>query len=176
MLLRASGLSELHCLAPGWQGLDCSILCSSGTWGLGCNQTCSCTNEAACDPIDGICTCSPGWSGEHCQESCPVSHTFHSFQRCRIETILICFYLLCYSVTRTVHMGWSVASDVTAVTLTAVTLWRATVAVTQAGQVISDLLLTMHSWRSKAQTVDTSFSQRWNLLRHLCFVLCLQIV
>lgn len=60
-------------LTPGWQGVDCSILCSSGTWGLGCNQKCLCANGAACDPVDGICTCSPGWRGEHCDESCPVS-------------------------------------------------------------------------------------------------------
>lgn len=63
----------LLCLVPGWQGVDCSILCPSGTWGLSCNQTCLCGNGAACDPVDGICTCSPGWRGEHCDESCPVS-------------------------------------------------------------------------------------------------------
>lgn len=57
--------------------MDCSIPCSSGTWGLGCNQTCLCANGAACDPIDGICTCSPGWRGEHCDESCPVSLSFN---------------------------------------------------------------------------------------------------
>lgn len=62
--------------------MDCSIPCSSGTWGLGCNQTCLCANEAACDPIDGICTCSPGWRGQHCDESCPVSLCFNCEHGC----------------------------------------------------------------------------------------------
>lgn len=59
----------------GWQGVDCSIPCSSGTWGLGCNQTCFCNNGAACDPVHGTCSCSSGWRGERCDESCPVSLT-----------------------------------------------------------------------------------------------------
>lgn len=60
-------------LPAGWQGVDCSLLCSSGLWGLGCNQSCLCSNGAACDPMEGTCTCSPGWRGEHCDEPCPVS-------------------------------------------------------------------------------------------------------
>ena len=63
-------------LSAGWQGVDCSILCSSGTWGLGCNHTCLCANGADCDPMDGACTCSPGWRGEHCTLACPVSMAF----------------------------------------------------------------------------------------------------
>lgn len=69
-------------ITSGWQGVDCSIPCSSGTWGLGCNQTCLCANGAACDPIDGICTCSPGWRGQHCDESCPVSLCFNCESGC----------------------------------------------------------------------------------------------
>lgn len=61
------------CLCPGWQGVDCSIPCSSGTWGLSCNQTCQCANGAACDPVNGTCTCSPGWRDEYCDAPCPVS-------------------------------------------------------------------------------------------------------
>lgn len=60
-------------LGPGWQGVDCSIPCSSGTWGLSCNQTCQCANGAACDPANGTCTCSAGWRDEYCDVSCPVS-------------------------------------------------------------------------------------------------------
>lgn len=59
--------------SPGWQGVDCSIPCSSGTWGLSCNQTCQCANGAACDPVNGTCTCSPGWRDEYCDVPCPVS-------------------------------------------------------------------------------------------------------
>ncbi|ETE56883.1 hypothetical protein L345_17405, partial [Ophiophagus hannah] len=54
-----------------WQGTDCSIPCSSNTWGLNCNQTCYCANGAACDPVDGSCLCGPGWQGEICDQPCP---------------------------------------------------------------------------------------------------------
>ncbi|PWA23326.1 hypothetical protein CCH79_00018917 [Gambusia affinis] len=57
--------------SPGWQGVDCSIPCSSGSWGSSCNQTCQCANEAACHPVNGSCTCSPGWRGEYCDVPCP---------------------------------------------------------------------------------------------------------
>lgn len=60
------------CLCPGWRAVDCSIPCSSGTWGLSCNQTCQCSNGAACDPVNGTCTCSPGWKDEYCDVPCPV--------------------------------------------------------------------------------------------------------
>ena len=61
------------CVCAGWQGVDCSIPCSSGTWGLGCNETCVCANGAACDPVNGTCTCAPGWQDEYCDNPCPVS-------------------------------------------------------------------------------------------------------
>lgn len=121
-------------LASGWQGVDCSILCSSGTWGLGCNQTCLCANGAACDPVDGTCTCSPGWRGEHCDESCPVCliYLFILFlRRCATGGLTVCVS----AVTRTAPMGWSAESAATAATLTAVTQWADTAAATPAGQV-----------------------------------------
>lgn len=61
--------------------MDCSLPCSSGTWGFGCNQTCPCANEAACDPVNGTCTCSPGWRGQYCDLPCPVSE---------LEELLLC--------------------------------------------------------------------------------------
>ncbi|GLD72148.1 multiple epidermal growth factor-like domains protein 11, partial [Lates japonicus] len=67
----------------GWQGVDCSIPCSSGTWGLSCNQTCQCANGAACDPVNGTCTCSPGWRDEYCDVPCPEgSYGLDCRERC----------------------------------------------------------------------------------------------
>lgn len=56
----------------GWHGVDCSINCPSGTWGLGCNLTCQCLNGGACNILDGTCTCAPGWRGEKCEYPCQV--------------------------------------------------------------------------------------------------------
>lgn len=56
----------------GWHGVDCSINCPSGTWGLGCNLTCQCLNGGACNALDGTCTCAPGWRGEKCELPCQV--------------------------------------------------------------------------------------------------------
>lgn len=67
--------------------MDCSIPCSSGTWGLGCNQTCQCANGAACDPANGTCTCSAGWRDEYCDASCPVStRPKNLLPRAQVET------------------------------------------------------------------------------------------
>ncbi|KAL7988819.1 hypothetical protein Chor_007738, partial [Crotalus horridus] len=54
----------------GWHGVDCSINCPRGTWGLGCNLTCQCLNGGACNILDGTCTCAPGWRGEKCEYPC----------------------------------------------------------------------------------------------------------
>lgn len=95
------------CPTAGWQGLDCSILCSSGTWGLGCNQTCLCANGAACDPVDGICTCSPGWRGEHCDEPCPVKRKKNS-RHCNV----LCAVASFLTVTSNPPSGWDVRTGV----------------------------------------------------------------
>lgn len=61
------------CLFTGWRGPDCSIPCSEGTWGPGCNATCQCANKAQCHPANGSCTCTAGWRGDLCDQPCPVS-------------------------------------------------------------------------------------------------------
>ena len=33
-------------------------------------QLCKCQNGAICDPKDGSCECSPGWSGKKCDKAC----------------------------------------------------------------------------------------------------------
>uniref|UniRef100_A0AAV2LSX4 EGF-like domain-containing protein n=1 Tax=Knipowitschia caucasica TaxID=637954 RepID=A0AAV2LSX4_KNICA len=55
----------------GWQGVDCTLSCSSGSWGLYCNNSCVCENGADCDPVNGTCVCAPGWRGELCSLPCP---------------------------------------------------------------------------------------------------------
>lgn len=86
LFIQQQTLWSNHCsCSPGWQGVDCSIPCSSGTWGLSCNQTCQCANEAACDPVNGSCTCSPGWREELCDLPCPVSMAWRQLEHQHCE-------------------------------------------------------------------------------------------
>ena len=48
--------------------------CSLEQYGDNCAQRCHCMNSASCDHVDGSCTCSPGWSGLNCSDSCPVGY------------------------------------------------------------------------------------------------------
>ena len=43
--------------------------CPTGTYGQDCSMTCRCKNSAACNPVDGICTCSVGYAGATCEKS-----------------------------------------------------------------------------------------------------------
>lgn len=131
---------------PGWQGVDCSIPCSSGTWGPSCNQTCQCANGAACDPVNGTCTCSPGWREEYCDVPCPVSDQSGSTAlTCRTVCLQSTFYSLqtvCVNdrvcvvgVVRRARTGRTAERDVTVSTLTAVIQWPASAAASLVGQV-----------------------------------------
>ncbi|XP_052773094.1 uncharacterized protein LOC128211963 [Mya arenaria] len=44
--------------------------CPNGTFGVNCDQTCSCnqTNTDICDKVDGNCQCNPSWKGTSCEE------------------------------------------------------------------------------------------------------------
>lgn len=42
--------------------------CPSGSYGKGCNQTCSCHNDGSCHPASGLCACTAGWTGPNCTE------------------------------------------------------------------------------------------------------------
>lgn len=42
--------------------------CPTGSYGEGCNQTCSCRNDGICHPASGRCVCTPGWTGPNCTE------------------------------------------------------------------------------------------------------------
>ena len=45
--------------------------CPFGKYGKECKKSCRCANGASCDPYDGKCTCTRGWTGEFCNEMCP---------------------------------------------------------------------------------------------------------
>ncbi|KAF3833078.1 hypothetical protein F7725_026743 [Dissostichus mawsoni] len=54
-------------------------------YGKACAETCLCTNNGTCNPIDGSCQCYPGWIGEDCSKretlqiiSLPLSHSLSS--------------------------------------------------------------------------------------------------
>eukprot|EP00057_Strongylocentrotus_purpuratus_P018870 XP_011673344.1 PREDICTED: tyrosine-protein kinase receptor Tie-2-like [Strongylocentrotus purpuratus] len=53
----------------GAHGLSCNTLCTMGTYGPGCSQTCHCAGGSSCDIYSGICTggCQTGWTGDNCQ-------------------------------------------------------------------------------------------------------------
>ncbi|PRD22151.1 UNVERIFIED_CONTAM: Multiple epidermal growth factor-like domains protein 11 [Trichonephila clavipes] len=48
----------------GWKGGNCELPCSSDYYGQDCAQKCECENGATCNPVDGSCTCTPGYKGK----------------------------------------------------------------------------------------------------------------
>ncbi|XP_071825081.1 uncharacterized protein [Apostichopus japonicus] len=44
--------------------------CSMNKWGHNCNNDCFCLNGTTCDPFDGNCTCSAGYTGSDCGDTC----------------------------------------------------------------------------------------------------------
>ncbi|XP_054750322.2 platelet endothelial aggregation receptor 1-like [Lytechinus pictus] len=57
----------------GWikEGETCSP-CPTGRYGHNCSLTCQCLNGGLCDHVTGKCSCTDGWTGNHCQERCTV--------------------------------------------------------------------------------------------------------
>ena len=45
------------------------LVCPTGTYGQDCSMTCKCKNSAACNPVDGTCTCTAGYTGAICDTS-----------------------------------------------------------------------------------------------------------
>ncbi len=41
---------------------QCEEQCPYGSYGQGCGEQCRC-KRGACDPVDGRCSCPPGWTG-----------------------------------------------------------------------------------------------------------------
>lgn len=53
---------------------DCMCVftvCPAGKFGKACAETCVCTNNGTCNPIDGSCQCYPGWIGADCSRRKP---------------------------------------------------------------------------------------------------------
>ncbi|WAR22295.1 hypothetical protein MAR_016269 [Mya arenaria] len=52
--------------------------CPNGTFGVNCDQTCSCnqTNTDICDKVDGNCQCNPSWKGTSCEEDVDESKDY----------------------------------------------------------------------------------------------------
>ncbi|CAG0898556.1 unnamed protein product [Darwinula stevensoni] len=57
---------------PSWQGQHCDTKCPLDSYGLNCEEECSCYNEASCDHITGACTCAPGFNGLRCEDTCEL--------------------------------------------------------------------------------------------------------
>ena len=49
-------------------GLYCKSRCPAGYWGQTCDKRCECQHDGSCDAETGKCQCSPGWTGEQCNE------------------------------------------------------------------------------------------------------------
>ncbi|KAL3836099.1 hypothetical protein ACJMK2_021552, partial [Sinanodonta woodiana] len=48
----------------------CQGSCRNGLYGLQCSHLCQCAPRAStCNPIDGSCECSQGYTGEHCDQN-----------------------------------------------------------------------------------------------------------
>ncbi|XP_074093561.1 uncharacterized protein LOC141523892 isoform X1 [Cotesia typhae] len=56
--------------SAGLIGDKCDIECPKGTWGISCQQTCSCGAKGLCSWINGTCRCLPGWKGSNCTDKC----------------------------------------------------------------------------------------------------------
>ncbi len=71
--------------------------CPSGSYGDGCNQTCSCRNNGICHPASGQCVCTPGWTGPSCTDG---ERTQHKVQHPSIwqvnkgsQDVFVCVFL-----------------------------------------------------------------------------------
>jgi hypothetical protein len=47
-----------------------NTVCPDDNYGENCMENCTCDNDntVSCDPVNGTCKCSEGWSGVRCQD------------------------------------------------------------------------------------------------------------
>ena len=55
----------------------CHTVCPQGMYGSNCSQTCQCQNGAACNAVDGSCTCRPSYHGPLCDQGKDKLHAAH---------------------------------------------------------------------------------------------------
>ena len=67
------GCIKGRCVSPdkcsceaGYHGPSCEEVCPPNKYGMNCNKSCQCQNSAPCDSRTGICNCTSGWMGQHC--------------------------------------------------------------------------------------------------------------
>ncbi|XP_051999903.1 N-acetylglucosamine-1-phosphodiester alpha-N-acetylglucosaminidase [Xyrauchen texanus] len=75
----------------GWMGVNCSHECAEGFYGVGCNQTCTCTNRGLCDPVHGHCICPAGFHGDSCEQECTIGfYGLNCEQLCQCHDMCLC--------------------------------------------------------------------------------------
>ncbi|XP_030829162.1 multiple epidermal growth factor-like domains protein 11 [Strongylocentrotus purpuratus] len=72
----------------GWiqEGDICSP-CPTGRYGRNCSLSCQCLNDGTCDHLTGECSCTVGWTGNHCEERCTTA-TYSS--NCTLQCLTVC--------------------------------------------------------------------------------------
>ncbi|XP_058426093.1 N-acetylglucosamine-1-phosphodiester alpha-N-acetylglucosaminidase isoform X2 [Diceros bicornis minor] len=70
---QGAACDELDCGPSNcsWHGL-CTETCPNGSFGEDCAEKCQCQNGATCDPVQGTCTCPPGFTGDACVQECSL--------------------------------------------------------------------------------------------------------
>jgi len=59
--------------------MSACVGCPDGRYGAQCLRFCECENGGACDPVDGRCSCTPGWTGRLCEQRNYTSHSLYLF-------------------------------------------------------------------------------------------------
>lgn len=86
--VRLSGTRDSLFLTLVWTG------CPLGKWGRDCEMDCKCQNGATCDPFDGNCMCTRGWTGVYCDQKClPNRYGQDCAEECRCRNGGSCHHI-----------------------------------------------------------------------------------
>ena len=68
--------------------------CPENKWGPNCRNSCPCQHGAKCDPLDGLCSCSRGWHGKHCDLPCKKgTYGMNCQQKCQCRNKAVCDHI-----------------------------------------------------------------------------------